>query len=221
MKAIGYVRVSSKQQQTSGLSLEDQEIQIREFAEQNSFELIAVHQEIASGGDDNRPVLQDVLTEAKKIGAHIIVAKLDRISRSVHFISGLMKYEVPFLTVEFGMEADPFVLHLFASFAEKQRRYISSRTKQALRRKKEREPNWVAGNPRWDESLDSARRVKTEKADSFASEIKPIIDEIKQAGIVTLAGIATALNARGIQTARGGRWHATTVRNIVQRIEKE
>jgi hypothetical protein len=63
--------------------------------------------------------------------------------------------------------------------------------------------------------------VKTEKADSFASEIKPIIDEIKQAGIVTLAGIATALNARGIQTARGGRWHATTVRNIVQRIEKE
>ena len=220
MKAIGYIRVSSRQHQTSGLSLEDQSQQIGEFAQVNGLELISIEQEIASGGDDDRPVLQEVIHQARQHGATIIVAKLDRISRSVHFISGLMKYKVPFITVEFGIDADPFILHLFASFAEKQRQYISARTKAALARKKEREPDWKPGNPNWEVSLTAATKALTSNADKFAIHVQPVIDEIRAAGIVTLAGVAEALNARGIKTARGGQWHAATVRNIQNRIVK-
>tara|TARA_A100001515_G_scaffold124684_1_gene109047 strand:+ start:3094 stop:3768 length:675 start_codon:yes stop_codon:yes gene_type:complete len=220
MKAIGYTRVSSRQHQTSGLSLEDQSQQIEDFARVNGLELICIEQEMASGGDDDRPVLQGVIQAAREHDATIIVAKLDRISRSVHFISGLMKHKVPFITVEFGIDADPFILHLFASFAEKQRQYISARTKAALARKREREPEWKAGNPNWQVAIDNAHKAITSNADKFAIHVQPIIDEIRAAGIVTLAGVAEALNARGIKTARGGRWHAATVRNIQNRIVK-
>ena len=82
-----------------------------------------------SGGEDNRPELIKALDRAKKEGAHIIVAKLDRLSRDVHYISGLMKHRVPFIVAELGADTDPFMLHIYAALAEKERLMIGERTR--------------------------------------------------------------------------------------------
>ena len=82
----------------------------------------------------NRPQLEAALAAARKLRCHVAVAKLDRPSRDVHFISGLMAHKVPFLVAELGPDVDPFVLHLFAALAEKERALISTRTLPAGRR---------------------------------------------------------------------------------------
>src|SRR6202171_4849077 len=102
---------------------------------------------------DRRPQLKAALAAARKQRCHVAVAKLDRLSRDVHFISGLMAHRVPFLVAELGADVDPFVLHLFAALAEKERALISTRTRQALAAAKAR--GVLLGNPR----LTKAREV--------------------------------------------------------------
>jgi DNA invertase Pin-like site-specific DNA recombinase len=220
MKAIGYIRISSKQKQTSGLSLEEQEASIREFSQREGFEVEQVYVEKASGAIDDRPILNKAMRHAKKIEGHIIVSKLDRLSRRVSFISQLMERNVPMLTVEFGTQASPFMLHIWAAVAEQQRMYISQRTKEALRRKKLRDKSWKAGNPNWKKTIHHAWKANVSKADERALELEPIIDELKSVGILTLAATARALNARGIKTATNKQWHPTTVSNLLRRISK-
>jgi DNA invertase Pin-like site-specific DNA recombinase len=148
-------------------------------------------------------------------GGPIAVAKLDRLSRDVHFVSGLMAHRVPFLVAELGPDVDPFILHLFAALAEKERALISTRTKAALSAARAR--GIALGNPKINKAQKSAVAVIKSRADQHAANVIPIIRQIQRAGAKTLREIAGALNARGIGTARGGKWHAMTVRNLVER----
>ena len=132
---ITYIRVSTSQQGRSGLGIEAQQAALHHFAQAEGFEVARefVEVETGKGADamERRPQLKAALATARKQRCHA-VAKLDRLSRDVHFISGLMAHKVPFLVAELGPDVDPFVLHLFAALAEKERALISTRTRQAL-----------------------------------------------------------------------------------------
>jgi DNA invertase Pin-like site-specific DNA recombinase len=127
--AIGYIRVSTEQQGRSGLGVEAQRAALAKFCDTEAFKLVETYTETESGGDDDRPHLSAAIERARKAKLPIIVAKLDRLSRDVHYISGLMKHRVPFIVTELGADADPFLLHIYAALAEKERQMISRRTK--------------------------------------------------------------------------------------------
>ena len=145
------------------------------------------------------------------------LAKLDRLSRDVHFISGLMTHCVPFLVAELGRDVDPFMIHIYAALAEKERTLISQRTKAALKAAKARGVR--LGNPQIAKAQAvGAARVKTD-ANKFAANVLPLIREAQKAGASSLRAIADILNARGVRTARGRKWAATQVRDIMLRTE--
>ncbi|WP_419816145.1 recombinase family protein [Glacieibacterium sp.] len=212
--------MSTQSQGRSGLGIEAQREMIRRFADAEDCTVVAefVEVETGKGGDaiDRRPQLAGALAHARKAGGAVLVAKLDRLSRDVHFISGLMAQRVPFVVAELGADTDPFVLHLYAALAEKERALISDRTKAALAAKKAQGVRLGNRTNLADaQALGSASNRIV--ADGFAANVLPIVDQITAAGMTTLRQIAEALNARGIRTARGGEWHATTVRNLQSR----
>jgi DNA invertase Pin-like site-specific DNA recombinase len=208
---ITYIRVSTSQQGRSGLGIEAQRQVLAQFAHSEGFMVARefVEVETGKGSDalDRRPQLKAALASARKLRCHVAVAKLDRLSRDVHFISGLMAHKVPFLVAELGPDVDPFVLHLFAALAEKERALISTRTRQAL----------AAAKAKLSVARTSALEAVTTAADRFAANVLPIIREAQKAGAATLRDIASSLNARGVATARGGQWHAKSVANILER----
>ena len=216
---VTYIRVSTSQQGRSGLGIEAQRTALVQFANAEGFEIARefVEVETGKGSDalDRRPQLKAALANARKLRCHVAVAKLDRLSRDVHFISGLMVHKVPFLVAELGADVDPFVLHLFAALAEKERALISTRTRQALSAAKARGVS--LGNPRLSEARRSAVGAVKSGADRYAANVLPIIREAQKAGARTLRDIADALNARGVATARGGQWHAKSVANVLAR----
>jgi DNA invertase Pin-like site-specific DNA recombinase len=165
---------------------------------------------------DRRPQLAAALAAARKGKAAVLVAKLDRLSRDVAFISDLMARRVPFIVAELGADADPFMLHRYAALAEKERNLISERTRVALASKKAQ--GAVQGN-RTNLAEAQAKSVAANKAgaDAFAANVLPIVRQIEASGITGARAIAAALNARGVRTARGGAWHDSTVRNLLAR----
>jgi DNA invertase Pin-like site-specific DNA recombinase len=126
-----------------------------------------------------------------------------------------MAHRVPFLVAELGADVDPFVLHLFAALAEKERSLISTRTRQALAAAKAR--GVTLGSPKLHTARRSALESIKASADKHAANIVPIIREAQRAGATTLRQIAEALNARGVATARGGTWAPMSVKNILDR----
>ena len=218
-QAIAYYRVSTQQQGRSGLGIEAQKSAVARFAESEGIEVVAEYTEVETGKGadalDRRPELAAALTRARKAKCPVVVAKLDRLSRDVHFISGLMAHKVAFIVAELGLDADPFMLHLYAALAEKERALISARTKAALAAKKAQ--GVKLGNPRAAETVGKAHAAHRAAADHFAASVLPIVQSIRASGITSHAGIAEALNSRGVRTARGGQWYATTVRNLIAR----
>jgi DNA invertase Pin-like site-specific DNA recombinase len=216
---ITYIRVSTAQQGRSGLGIEAQRQTLRQFAAAEGLELVRefVEVETGKGSDalDRRPQLKAALAAAKKLKCHVAVAKLDRLSRDVHFISGLMAHRVPFVVAELGSDIDPFVLHLFAALAEKERSLISTRTRQALAAAQAR--GVTLGSPKLAQARESAVAAIKASADQYAANVLPIIKEAQKAGATSLRAVAEALNARGISTARGGVWHAMSVKNVLDR----
>jgi len=222
-QAVAYYRVSRPSQGRSGLGIEAQKEAIRRFAEAEGIEIVAERTEVETGKGadalDRRPELADALAAARRAKCPVVVAKLDRLSRDVHFISGLMTHRVPFVVAELGADVDPFILHLYASLAQKERELISQRTREALARKKAQGAK--LGNPRNPaEAAAKGREAIAANADEFAAGMAPIIEGIRAAGITTLAGIADALNKRGVRPSRGGTWYAMTVRNVILRASK-
>jgi len=218
--AVAYYRVSTKRQGRSGLGIEAQRAAVERFAEAEGIQLLGEHVETETGkGPDalaRRPELRAALDEARQARCPVVVAKLDRLSRDVAFISGLMAQRVPFLVAELGTDADPFMLHLYAALAEKERRLIAERTRAALAERKAR--GTPLGNPvNADEAAAVGRRAQEVEADRFAANVLPVIAAIRATGVTSLRGLADALNARGVPTARGGRWHVSTVRNVLDR----
>lgn len=154
-----------------------------------------------------RPKLAAAIKAAKKAGGPVIVSKLDRLSRDVHFISGLMAHKVPFVVTELGSDVDPFVLHLFAALAQKERALISQRTKQGLaaaRKRGVKLGGWTAGSER-----------SAQEAAAVAERMRPVMVEL--ADLSSLAA-AAELNRRGIKSASGGKWYAATVIRLRERL---
>jgi DNA invertase Pin-like site-specific DNA recombinase len=205
--AIGYIRVSTARQGRSGLGLEAQQAAIARFAEAEAFKLVATFTETESGAEDDRPELNAAIERARRVKAPVIVAKLDRLSRDVHFISGLMKHRVAFIVAELGADTDPFLLHIYAALAEKERALISRRTKDALAAAKAR--GVIIGGMR-DKSLELQAEA-LERAEA----LREVFAEL--AGLSHRA-VAKELNARGIPTATGKAWTAVQVTRVRVRL---
>jgi len=216
---VTYMRVSTSKQGRSGLGLDAQRAALLHFAQTERFHIVDEFVEVDSGKGhdalDRRPRLKAALAHAKKHRCHLGVAKLDRLSRDVHFISGLMVHRVPFLVAELGADVDPFVLHLFAALAEKERTLIGTRTRAALAAAKVR--GVKLGNPDLQGARERAIQQIRQAADNHAAAVLPLIQQIQQNGANSLRQIAERLNAQGILGPRGGAWHATSVRNILAR----
>ena len=144
---------------------------------------------------------------AAKHKAPIIVAKLDRLSRDVHFISGLMTHRTPFIVAELGADTDPFMLHIYAALAEKERRMISERTKAGLAAARAKGVKLGGINAKSIEIRDAARKR--------AEELAPIFADLAD---LSLLALAAELNRRGIATPSGGKWYAQTVKRVRARL---
>jgi len=219
-QAIAYYRVSTARQGRSGLGIEAQRDAVARFAAVEEFDIAAefVEVETGKGADalDRRPQLAAALATGRERKCPVIVAKLDRLSRDVAFVAGLMAEKVPFIVAELGREADPFMLHLYAALAEKERRLIAERTRSALAARKAQGAR--LGNPtNIREAGALGRQTLTEDADAFAVNVMPIIASLQASGVRDLRGLAAALDARGVRTARGGQWHVSNVRNLLIR----
>lgn len=222
--AIVYLRVSTSSQGRSGLGLEAQAEAVARFAQAEGFTIVAEYREIETGKGsdalDRRPKLAAALAHARKLRCPVLVAKLDRLSRDVAFIAGLMAQRVPFIVAELGADADPFMLHLYAALAEKERRLISERTRSALASAKAR--GTVLGNPvNLPEAQARGTAATRAAAEAFDGIVLPAIRELQAAGAQSLAAIAEGLNARRIRPRKSDVWHASAVRNVLRRASAQ
>jgi DNA invertase Pin-like site-specific DNA recombinase len=168
--------------------------------------------ETESGKQSTRPQLARALAVCRSHRATLLIAKLDRLARNVHFISGLMETGVPFVAADMPT-ATPFMLHIYAAMAEAERIAISTRTKAALAAAKAR--GVKLGNPRLLGQARMAAAAKSAKATTRATDLLPVIVDVRAAGVATLSGIAKALTARGVPTPSGrGAWSPATVMRL-------
>lgn len=213
MALIGYVRVSTDKQGRSGLGLEAQRAAIQAYALQHGGEIAAWYTEIESGRRDDRPQLEAAIAAARRMKAQLVFAKLDRLSRSVHFVAGLMARNVDFRVADMP-QATPFMLHVYAALAEEEARKISERTTAALAAAKARGVR--LGSPKARETVAAARAARSAAAKAHADNLVPLVRQIQASGAGSLAAVARALEARGIKTPRGGtRWQAVQVSRLL------
>ena len=217
---VAYLRVSTDRQGKSGLGLEAQRAAVTAFAANGGFTIVGEHIEVETGKGsdalDRRPELAAALAVARRQKCAVVVAKLDRLSRDVAFIAGLMAQRVPFLVAELGEGVDPFVLHLYAALAEKERAMISARTKAALAAKKAQGVQ-LGNRTNLAAAAAKGREVREDKADAFAANVLPVIASLQAAGVSSLRAIAAELNARRIETPRKGEWSAMQVKRVLDR----
>jgi DNA invertase Pin-like site-specific DNA recombinase len=208
---IAYIRVSTQQQGKSGLGIEAQGAALLRFADAEGFLISQIFTEVETGKGsdalDKRPQLKAALAAAKELGCPVIVAKLDRLSRDVAFIAGLMAQRVPFIVAELGSNADPFMLHIYAALAEQERRMISQRTKVALQAAKARGVRLGAPRP---------NTVLKDRSSAFAESLKAIVTPLLD---LSFTEIAAELNRRDIKTSTGGKWSRDTARRLMTRLD--
>lgn len=220
---VAYARVSTEKQGRSGLGLEAQETAIRAFLQPGDRLLCPIYVETESGKRNDRPELAKALTRCRATGSTLLIARLDRLGRNLHFISGLMESGVPFLACD-APDKDRFMLHVRAAFAEEEARKISERTKAALAAAKARgtklggdrgnRPATPEGSARGNQA---SAEVRATKASHHAHSVLPVVEELRGAGF-SLNAIAAKLTAQGIQAPRGDAWTATTVRRVLARV---
>ena len=205
---VAYYRVSTDRQGESGLGLEAQRAAVSKFIGSGS--LLAEFQEIESGKNHtHRPQLTTALAMCRTSRATLVIAKLDRLARDVHFISGLMKAGVDFVAVDMP-QANKLTVHILAAVAEHEREAISQRTKAALQAAKAR--GTQLGNPRWQDSIERARAARNPVP--VPPAVVAAITERRARG-TPLRQIAEQLNGMGVRTPRGKRWHPETISNIL------
>jgi len=206
---VAYARVSTGKQ---SLGLDAQSDAIERFAEAHGHEVVGVYVETETGKGfdalDRRPKLAAALAQAKKLKAPVVVAKLDRLSRDVAFIATLMTKKVPFVVAELGPDIDPFMLHIYAAVAEKERAMISARTKAALGAKKAR--GVVLGNA-------ALARANRAKGVAIAEGLRPVVEPLARDG-ASLRTIGRALDDRSLAPPQGGKWQAQQVKRLVERL---
>lgn len=214
---VTYRRVSTKDQGTSGLGLDAQDRDIQLYLEgysEQPFEIIGSFTDVASGGNDDRPELAKALHMASSQDAELLVAKLDRLSRKVSFIAGLLDDRKVNLRVASMPHADKFQLHIYAALAEQEREFISIRTKAAL---KEAKARGVRLGGMRDKTM-KRNVVMQEKALGRAQQVAGIVQPLRDAG-KSLREIAAELNKANVQTARGGEWQASQIKRVIERLD--
>ncbi len=211
-----YRRVSTAEQGKSGLGLEAQDRDLRIYLETYSptpWEVIGEFTDIESGANADRPELAKAIELSRKAKATLLVSKLDRLSRRVSFITSLMEDKRLTFRVASMPHADTFQLHIYAALAQQEREFISLRTKAALQEAKAR--GVKLGGLR-DATMKRNEVVKAqaqERAEAWRGVVAPLHEAGK-----SLRDIAGALNAAGIKSGRGGQWHATSVKRLVERL---
>ena len=211
--AIPYYRVSTARQGISGLGLEAQRKAVREFAKANKLYLTNEFTEVESGIKNKRPILQKAIEACKAENALLLIAKLDRLGRSVVFISKLMESGVEFVAVD-NPSANKLMVHIMAAFAEHERDLISARTKEALKAAKSRGVE-LGINGKYNLS-----KRNREDSLAFARKMKPVIEKLRQRGFMTVRAVSTELNRMNVPTYhnKGKRWHIATVHKILKLI---
>ena len=222
MKIIAYLRVSTQKQARSGLGTEAQREAIDTFARERSARVLAVYTETESGKRDDRPELARALHHAKGVGATLLIAKLDRLSRDAHFLTGLMKRGVDFVAADMP-GVNNFTVTVLAAVAQQEREAISKRTREALAMAKRRGTR--LGNPNGAAALRRAKKGNAAsvaaiqaRANEHALELRPVVERFTSEGVTSLGAITERLNAGGWLTPRGARWHKSSVRNLLARL---
>lgn len=229
MEVVAYYRVSTKGQGESGLGLEAQREYIKFAAEQHGWVVVAEFQDAGVSGSIH-PLERPASAQAFADGRPVVVAKLDRLSRDVEHIAGLMKRHK--FRVATMPTADTFQLHIYAVLAEQERTFISERTKAAL---KSLEARAAAGDSEAVQKIQNRSQAlakgrsklnrgkghatQRRQADDRAAIVKDAIELCVLKGASSLQAVADCLIARNIPTARGGQWSATAVMRVMQRLE--
>ncbi|WGH78614.1 recombinase family protein [Jannaschia ovalis] len=224
LRLVAYERVSTARQGRSGLGMEAQRKAIDAFAASRDATLLDRFTEIESGRRNDRPELEKALALARLTGATLVIAKLDRLSRDAAFLLTLQSSGVRFLACDMP-GANDLTVGIMALVAQQEREAISRRTREALAAAKARgvklgNPNGAAALRRAGHGGAPLRAAVAANADAFAQEIAPVIDAIWADGQSTLRAMAAELNARGIRTRRGKRWHVSNVRNLLNRLRE-
>lgn len=206
-----YLRVSTTKQGFDGLGVESQREAVRRYCHQDQGELLGEFVEVESGKRNNRTVLAKALAACRARRATLVIAKLDRLGRSVSFIAGLMDAGVPFVAVDMPF-ATPLLLHVMAAFAQHEREMISARTRGALAIAKSRGVVLGANG-----KVLAARNRSA--AIAHAEKMRFAVCQAREAGCLTLQQIGDFLTAEGYQTSSGGKWHPATVKRILDRLE--
>tara|TARA_R110002095_G_scaffold19259_1_gene21940 strand:+ start:1180 stop:1860 length:681 start_codon:yes stop_codon:yes gene_type:complete len=223
MKIVSYIRVSTDKQQRSGLGLEAQQAAIEAYAAANAATIIAEYVEIESGRKNDREQLNAALRHSRVTGSCTAIAKLDRLGRDAAFLMTLQKSGADFVCCD-DPHTTPLTIGIKAIIAEEEARQISSRTKAALAACKARgvrlgNPNGAAALRRAGKGNKASCEAQKGKANAFAEDLADTLADVRAGGHTTLKAQARELNRRGIKTARGGRWHPSSVANLHKRLE--
>ena len=217
---IAYLRVSTESQGRSGLGLEGQRRMIADLAARTGRQVVAEFLEVETGKGadalDRRPQLAAALKSARKVGGVIVVAKLDRLSRSVAFVADLVARGVPFVVAELP-DASPFMLHVYAAVAEEERSKIAGRTRDALAVLKSRGVR--LGNPtNLADAQTKGAATNRDRATREAAGLASFVQSVRSRGVVTASGLARELNAARVATPTGAAWSAKTAGRLVGRL---
>jgi DNA invertase Pin-like site-specific DNA recombinase len=215
LRYVAYYRVSTLKQGSSGLGLEAQQQAVTNFLHGNT--PVDVFAEVESGRNPERPKLKEAITRCRELKAKLLIAKLDRLARSVAFISNLMESDVEFTVADFP-EANRLTIHILAAVAEHEARLISERTRSALAQAKQRGTKLGSLSHKSEKHLSDlqrAREIRTQRAQLRAIELEPFISDARAAGHTSLAAIAKKLNDWKQPAPLGGKWTPGQVKRIL------
>ena len=221
-KFVSYLRVSTNKQGINGLGVEGQRQTIENYLNGGSWKILKEFVEVESGKNNDRKELKKALNYCKNTGSILVIAKLDRLSRSVSFISTLMDCDVEFICCDFP-SANRLTIHILAAVAEHERVMISSRTKNALKVLKDK--GVKLGNPNLTNEIRQkgrviAKQVLNKKSLDFAQSMYGVIYPLKKQKM-TLQQISDHLNDEGYMTSRKGTWKPNTVKRVIDKVENQ
>lgn len=221
-KFVSYLRVSTDKQGRSGLGLEAQRDAVARYLNGGNWKLIAEYVEVESGKRNSRPQLQAAISHAKATGAKLVIARLDRLARNLHFVSSLQERGVDFVAADMP-DANRLTIHIIAAVAEAVGRTISENTKNALAAARAR--GVKLGNPNGARALlgkqvgnrEAVTRLKAD-AQQRADDLRGIVEGLRARGSYSVRTLAAELTAQGIPAPRGDTWHPTAVARLLMRL---
>ena len=215
-KLVPYYRVSTRKQGESGLGLEAQQSCVINYARTGSHEIIVSYQEIETGKRSDRPELAKAIAYSKRAKATLVIAKLDRLARNVHFLSGLMESRVDFVCCD-NPNANRLTLHILAAVAEDEARRISERTKAALAAYRAR--GGKLGTPA-NLTPDAGRKGSETTRAKARIAYAALLPELRawRASGLSYRQIAALLNGAGQVTRTGVAWNHNQVKRVLVRV---